>query len=277
MQLKIFCIIFLSQIILFSCADVDVYYTLEPLNQYAELQIQANGYVGSIFALDLSKFKNGDPIYYYFKFNPQDAIDADGNSFVTFSALFSDEIGWDLFKKYLENYTEYSISPSRTKDLTSATTFYFKPKKKDDYKYLIIICLTDDTFEHSFTFKNTEKDEGAINKKLVIIVVCVLVAIIVIGGIIGLVYYLKKKKKKKTTTTVIVQGQQGQYNQNQYGQPVQVYGQQPQYGQQQYGQQQYAQPQYAQQQYAQQQYAQPQSNYGMESGGVPYSSAGLAS
>ena len=211
-------------------------------------------------------------IYYYFKFNPQDAIDADGNSFVKFSALFSDEIGWDLFKKYLENQAEYSISPSRTKDLTSATTFYFKPKKKDDYKYLIIICLTDDIFEHAYTFKNTEKDEGAINKKLVIIVVCVLVAIIVIGGIIGLVYYLKKKKKKKTTTTVIVQGQQGQYNQNQYGQPVQVYGQQPQYGQQQYGQQQYAQPQYAQQQYAQ-----PQSNYGMESGDVPYSSAGLAS
>ena len=109
MQLKIFCIIFLSQIILFSCADVDVYYTLEPLNQYAELQIQANRYDGSIFALDLSKFKNGDPIYYYFKFNPQDAIDADGNSFVTFSALFSDEIGWDLFKGYLENQAEYSI------------------------------------------------------------------------------------------------------------------------------------------------------------------------
>ena len=275
MKLKIFLIIFLTKIILYNCQEAEIRTITDPVDQYGELTFQPDGSIGVIFPLDISKFNNSESIYYYFEFNPEDALDDNSQSFITFYAVYVDEINYNLYAGFLNS--TYIKGPKRTKDLTSATTFYFKPKKKDDYKYLIIICLTADIFEHSFTFKNTEKDEGAINKKLVIIVVCVLVAIIVIGGIIGLVYYLKKKKKKKTTTTVIVQGQQGQYNQNQYGQPVQVYGQQPQYGQQQYGQQQYAQPQYAQQQYAQQQYAQPQSNYGMESGGVPYSSAGLAS
>ena len=178
-------------------------------------------------------------------------------------------INYNLYAGFLN--PTYIKGPKRTKDLTSATTFYFETKKADDYKYLIIGAVSDSYIAYSYTFKNTEKDEGAINKKLVIIVLCVIGGLIVIGGIIALVWYMKKKKKKKGTTTIIVQGGNGQQiqyaQQGQYNQPVQYQQNVQTYSQAQYAQQgQYAQP------YQQVQYAQPQNvnnvDYGYSSQGI---------
>ena len=269
MKLKIFLIIFLTKIILYNCKEVEIRTITDPVDQYGELTFQPDGSIGVIFPLDISNFNNSESIYYYFEFNPEDALDDNSQSFITFYAVYVDEINYNLYAGFLNS--TYIKGPKRTKDLTSATTFYFETKKADDYKYLIIGAVSDSYIAYSYTFKNTEKDEGAINKKLVIIVLCVIGGLIVIGGIIALVWYMKKKKKKKGTTTIIVQGGNGQQiqyaQQGQYNQPVQYQQNVQTYSQAQYAQQgQYAQP------YQQLQYAQPQNvnnvDYGYSSQGI---------
>ena len=291
MKPKIFLIIFISQINLYiSQTNVDIYFRMQPLPQYGEYTFKADGSFGSIFALDISNFNVSESIYYYFEFNPDDALDANSQPFLTFYAVYCDGYDVDFFTGFIENRNSYIKNPKKTSDLTSKTTFYFETIKPESYKYLVIFVITDDEIIYDYKFVNSEKDESRISKTTVIVILVVLGVIIVIAIVVGIVWYLKKKKKKKGTTTIIYQNandQQSQYpgqQQVQYGgqQQVQYAGQQVQYGVQpvQYGgnvqtysQGQMAQPVQNVQGYQPVQYAQPQNVNNVDIG---YSSQGVA-
>ncbi len=281
MKPKIFLIIFISQINLYFSAYGEIYYRLQPLPQYGELGFKADGTIGSIFALDISNFNVSESIYYYFEFNPDDALDANSQPFLTFYAVYCDGYDDDYFKEFIENRKSYIKDPKKTSDLTSKTTFYFETIKPDSYKYLVIFAITDDEILYDYTFVNSEKDESRISKTTVIIILVVVGVIIVIAIVVGIVWYLKKKKKKKGTTTIIYQNandQQSQYpgqQQVQYGgKPVQYGGQPVQYGGnvQTYNQAQMAQPVQNVQGYQPVQYAQPQN---VNNADIGYSSQGV--
>lgn len=262
MKIKILFIFFLIQILY--CDDITIYF--DPIEQYGTKTFSASSSdVGSLIFLDISKFKNGDKIFYYFKFNKKDAYKKtySGSStssrhrtstyhyYVHFFEAFVNEINSNYENLYLSYVNDlYSKNYKTTKTSGSKATIYFSTKKKNDDKYLLIALYTSRSgFNHDYTFKNTEKDEsGATETVIIIIIVFVLLIIIII--ILVLICHIRRKNKKKTNAAVEMQGQQGEYiQQNQYDQPVQVYSQQSQYPQQ---------PQYDQQQYPQQQYVQPQ-------------------
>lgn len=282
MNPKIFLIIFISQINLYISAPV--YHLLEPIQQYGEKTFKADGRIGAIFPLDISNYNVSESIYYYFEFDPDDALDIDNQPFITFLAVYCDEYDFNFYQRILNNSTQYIKDPKKTTDLTSKTTFYFETIKPDTYKYLIIAAYTSDEIRKDYTFVNSEKDEGVISKKTVIIILVVFGVIIVIAIIVGIVWFLKKKKKKKGTTTIIYQNANGQ-QQGQYAgqQQVQYAGQQVQYVGQQQGQY-VGQPQV--QTYSQGQYAQPVQNYqgyqqiaqpqSVAAADVGYSSQGIA-
>ena len=255
---------------------------MQPLPQYGELTFKADGTFGSIFALDISNFNVSESIYYYFEFNPDDALDANSKPFLTFYAVYCDGYDDDSFKEFIKKRNSFIKDPKKTSDLTSKTTFYFETIKPDSYKYLVIFAITDDEILYDYTFVNSEKDESRISKTTVIIILVVVGVIIVIAIVVGIVWYLKKKKKKKGTTTIIYQNandQQSQYpgqQQVQYGgKPVQYGGQPVQYGGnvQTYSQGQMAQPVQNVQGYQPVQYAQPQYVNNVDIG---YSSQGVA-
>ena len=283
MKPKIFLIIFISQINLYISASYgDIYFRLQALPQYGELTFKADGTIGSIFALDISNFNVSESIYYYFEFNPDDALDANSKPFLTFYAVYCDGYDDDSFKEFIKKRNSFIKDPKKTSDLTSKTTFYFETIKPDSYKYLVIFAITDDEILYDYTFVNSEKDESRISKTTVIIILVVVGVIIVIAIVVGIVWYLKKKKKKKGTTTIIYQNandQQSQYpgqQQVQYGgKPVQYGGQPVQYGGnvQTYSQGQMAQPVQNVQGYQPVQYAQPQYVNNVDIG---YSSQGVA-
>ena len=282
MKIKILFIFFLIQILY--CDDITIYF--DPIEQYGTKTFSAStSDVGSLIFLDISKFKNGDKIFYYFKFNTNDAYERTyhGSStssnhrtstyyyYVDFFEAFVNEIDSNNKNLYL-NYVNggYSKDYKATKTSGSKATIYFSTKKKNDDKYLLIALYTSRSgFNHDYTFKNTEKDESGLSKTATIIIIVVVLVIIIIISIV-LIFYLRKRNKKKTTNAaVVIQGQQGEYiQQNQYGQPVQVYSQQSQYTQQ---------PQNDQQQYPQQQYVQPQNpqqGYAPMNNDVGYTSQG---
>ena len=281
MKINILFIFFLIQILY--CDDITIYF--DPIEQYGTKTFSASSSdVGSLIFLDISKFKNGDKIFYYFKFNKKDAYKKtySGSStssrhrtstyhyYVNFFEAFVNEIDSNYENLYLSYVNDlYSKNYKTTKTSGSKATIYFSTKKNNDYKYLLIALYTSRSgFNHDYTFKNTEKDEsGATETVIIIIIVFVLLIIIII--ILVLICHIRRKNKKKTNAAVEMQGQQGEYiQQNQYDQPVQVYSQQSQYPQQ---------PQYDQQQYPQQQYVQPQNpqqGYAPMNNDVGYTSKG---
>ena len=276
MKPKIFLIIFISQINLYISASYgDIYFRLQALPQYGELTFKADGTIGSIFALDISNFNVSESIYYYFEFNPDDALDANSEPFLTFYAVYCDGYDDDYFKEFIENRKSYIKDPKKTSDLTSKTTFYFETIKPDSYKYLVIFAITDDEILYDYTFVNSEKDESRISKTTVIIILVVVGVIIVIAIVVGIVWYLKKKKKKKGTTTIIYQNANDQQSQYPGQQQVQYGGQPVQYGGnvKTYSQGQMAQPVQNVQGYQPVQYAQPQYVNNVDIG---YSSQGVA-
>ena len=290
MKPKIFLIIFISQINLYISASYgDIYFRLQALPQYGELTFKADGTIGSIFALDISNFNVSESIYYYFEFDPDDALDDNSQPFLTFYAVYCDGYDDDYFKEFIENRKSYIKDPKKTSDLTSKTTFYFETIKPDSYKYLVIFAITDDEILYDYTFVNSEKDESRISKTTVIIILVVVGVIIVIAIVVGIVWYLKKKKKKKGTTTNDQQSQYGGQPVQYGGQPVQYGGQPVQYGGkpvqyggqpvqyggnvQTYSQGQMAQPVQNVQGYQPVQYAQPQYVNNVDIG---YSSQGVA-
>ena len=262
MKIKILFIFFLIQILY--CDDITIYF--DPIEQYGTKTFSASSSdVGSLIFLDISKFKNGDKIFYYFKFNKKDAYKKtySGSStssrhrtstyhyYVNFFEAFVNEIDSNYENLYLSYVNDlYSKNYKATKTSGSKATIYFSTKKKNDNKYLLIALYTSRSgFNHDYTFKNTEKDESGVTGTVIIIII-VFVLLIIIIIILVLICHIRRKNKKKTNAAVEMQGQQGEYiQQNQYDQPVQVYSQQSQYPQQ---------PQYDQQQYPQQQYVQPQ-------------------
>ena len=280
MKIKILFIFFLIQILY--CDDITIYF--DPIEQYGTKTFSASSSdVGSLIFLDISKFKNGDKIFYYFKFNKKDAYKKtySGSTssrhrtptyhyYVNFFEAFVNEIDSNYGNLYLSYVNDlYSKNYKATKTSGSKATIYFSTKKKNDDKYLLIALYTSRSgFNHDYTFKNTEKDESGVTGTVIIIII-VFVLLIIIIIILVLICHIRRKNKKKTNAAVEMQGQQGEYiQQNQYDQPVQVYSQQSQYPQQ---------PQYDQQQYPQQQYVQPQNpqqGYAPMNNDVGYTSKG---
>ena len=177
MKIKIFLIIFLTQIILYNCLE---YYQTEPLQQYGTLTLPLDGdYNLVVFPLDISNFKTQESIFFYFQFDPLDALDDNKKPRITFYVIYINTIDDRSFYLFDFIKSPYEIKPKKIKDTELKTIFYFETNKQQDYKYLVICAHSPEYYiQYPFIFNNTQKDEGAINTKLGIILLFFTVAII---------------------------------------------------------------------------------------------------
>ena len=218
MKIKILFIFFLIQI-LYCDDDITIYY--DPLKQYENKTFSpSSNDICSLIFLDLSKFKKGDNIFYYFKFNQNDAYEKRGEDkftdFIYFFAAFINKIETNVKRIYsniLKENSEYEKKPKSIKRDEGKAIYYFSVKKKDDYKYLIIALYTSkNIFYYDYTFKNTEKDESKLTIIDIIIIIVIIMVIIIIIAVI-IIICVKNKKCNNV------------YDNTQQGQTVQIYSQ----------------------------------------------------
>ena len=237
MKLIIFFLIFSLQFILYSCFTVKYYNSL--IKKYAdEVKVTTGDYIAVGFVLDISEFKENDPIYFTITLSDRDAK-------YGVSVLINFDSTFDFTEYNLNDFDE--INKKSTTSSTNGRTSYYYETTKDftDLNYLTIVVYSNSGFSNKIGFENTKEDGAKKANKEMIIILAVVLGVIVITVIIILVlkYCCKKKSKNNEDKTQGQYGQQiitqPQFSNQQYNTQPQIYNQKQMYSQPQvYNQQQ---------------------------------------